>query len=93
MGTVRVIFLVLFAILWLLLTSANYWALYLGITKRKHVSPIPLIGTLAGAAFLVLLPVGSMAIRTLFLPMAMAADPQLWGSLSYFLVRGFPKQK
>ena len=91
METFRCILAALAGAFWLLATICNYRALYVGLRKQQHVSPIPLFGTLAGLACLALLPVGSITIRLLFFPLAMACDPQVWYAIGYFLIRGIPK--
>ena len=93
METARWMLTVLCGLLWLFVVLGNYWAIYVGLRKQKHISPIPLIGTLAGLACLALLPYGMLTTRLWFFPAAMLADPQLWYALVYFAVRGFPKDK
>jgi hypothetical protein len=88
MGTIRWVLLIMSGLLWLLTALANYGALIASL-RTKFVSGVPLpLGTLSGVAFLALVPASSCPSRWWFLPLALAADVQVWWSLGYFAIKG-----
>ena len=78
-------------LLWVLLLVINFGATIEWYRKRKHVSLLYLIGSLAGGAAILLLPLATWRERLAYLPFAILPDlPLIMGCIWWLFTKRRP---